>query len=331
LILQPFYRPPDKNLWQGRQDIIAMERFHQVVTVKEVTECLAAPMINPTIVFIGFGSDEGVRRNQGRVGAKAGPDTLRKALANYPLHGGKKKIVQLIDIGNIECNDESLEDAQKALATVVEQVVAQGGFPIVLGGGHETAWGHYQGLSPKWEKSNFAIVNFDAHFDMRQLHEGNKSTSGTSFLQIAQQRKDRELPFHYYCLGIKLSSNTQSLFATAHQWGAKYLTCDDIYEGGVIPHFINKIVSRHDAIYVSVCLDVFDESYAPGVSAPSPYGLQPWHVLKALHLLSGSGKVVALDVVELAPNYDHNDITAKLGASCIADFIYNWPATQVQL
>ena len=76
----------------------------------------------------------------------------------------------IIDLGDVSCPDGDLESSQKSLARVVQEVVSQEAFPLVLGGGHETAWGHYLGLSKYHGK--LGIINFDAHFDLRDLtHE----------------------------------------------------------------------------------------------------------------------------------------------------------------
>lgn len=320
--IKSYYCLPEKNNWQGRQDSDMSERFFQVVALKAFTDFLATPITKPTCVILGFACDEGVRRNQGRIGAKLGPKALRLALANIPLHGQVENLA-ILDVGDILCIDEDLENAQKHLSLTVQQIISKKCIPIVLGGGHETAWGHYSGLASNAD-SSFAIINFDAHFDMRSLKD-NKGTSGTSFLQIAKDRQRKKLPFHYYCIGIQASSNTNMLYQTAEQWGVDYLTCDDIYaHSQELNRFIKKIIAHHDTFYVSVCLDVFAASDAPGVSASSPYGLQPWHVLTALQQLSASGKIIALDVVELAPNLDRDNLTAKLGGLCIAQSLYHW-------
>lgn len=321
--IEPYYRPPQKDLWQGRKDNEKKERFYQAVTLKTFTEFLTQPSLPEKIseFIVGFACDEGVLRNQGRIGAQQGPQALRQALANLAFHHFHQPIPALIDLGDVICPDKKLEQAQAALAYVISKIIDQNGFPIVLGGGHETAWGHYQGLSPRLEKSNFAIVNFDAHFDMRPLvnQQGN---SGTSFLQIAQERQAKNLPFHYYCLGIQSASNTQTLFNIAQQWQVNYLLCDQMYafpQGNA--QFIHQLLTKHDHIYLTLCLDVFAASVAPGVSAASPYGLQPAQVLPLLRQLAQSGKVIALDVVELAPSLDRDQLTAKLGALCIAEFL----------
>lgn len=319
------YTESNQADWQGRTDNgEKLARFFQAVQCQNLAAFLAgAPLSKATVAFLGFACDEGVRRNLGRVGAFKGPDALRQALAELPLHD-KARDYQFIDVGNIQCANGDLEAAQRHLSEAVEALLMHKTFPLLLGGGHETAWGHYLGFCEQVKSKSFAIINFDAHFDMR-LQSNNLGSSGTPFLQIAEHRQQQQLPFDYYCLGIKKSSNTNGLFETAKQWNVKYLTCDEMYDSPEkSAPFIDNIIQSHDVIYVSVCLDVFACAFAPGVSASSPYGLAPWQVLPLLRQISASKKVIALDVVELSPQHDQHAITAKLGALCIAEFLYHY-------
>jgi formiminoglutamase len=311
-----------KDVWQGRVDNDQKERFHQVVEFINPKDLSKRSFPKNTIAFIGFACDVGVKRNHGRVGAKEGPDALRKALSNYPLHDNARNTI-FIDLGNVISKGKALEASQKNLADLIREVVAKKIFPIVLGGGHETAWGHYQGLTAALQDPNFAIVNVDAHFDMRPLSKKGEGSSGTPFLQIAEDRKKHQLPFHYYCIGIQKSANTASLFDTAKQWDVRYITCEEIHD---FPHqldqLIKEVIAKHDKIYLTLCLDAFSSSVAPGVSAVSPNGLLPSQVIPSIRKLAQSGKVIGLDIVELAPRLDHHEMTAKLGAFCLVEFIY---------
>lgn len=318
-----YYRPPNQAIWEGRRDENRIERFFQIVSSHSILLPLNLRSSFNKIALLGFCSDEGVRLNQGRIGAKEGPLALRQSLANYPLHG-KAITMELLDMGDILCPKDQLAQAQMILGKALQNLVQQNIFTIVLGGGHETAFGHYLGLKEQWGDRNLAIVNFDAHFDMRPLLHQQHPTSGTPFLQIAQLRHQAKQNFDYYCVGINAYRNTQALFETAHQWHVKYLTCDEIYSSQEYATlFLNNIIQKHDVIYVSICLDVFAGSIAPGVSSVSPYGLFPWQVIPLLRQLALSQKVIALDVVELAPCYDKGNLTANLGALLIAEFLYH--------
>ena len=93
------------------------------------------------------------------------------------------------DAGNIVCADGDLETSQLALGEVVTILLENGIKPIVIGGGHELAWGHYQGIADAFPQKNLGIINFDAHFDMRPLLAYDQGSSGTPFLQIAKRMR----------------------------------------------------------------------------------------------------------------------------------------------
>ncbi len=101
---------------------------------------------------------------------------------------------------------------------------------------------------------------------------------------------------------------------------------DKIHQEGhqACDNFLGPFVEKARFIYLSICLDVFAAHYAPGVSAPQVLGLLPHQVLSSLEKLAKSGKVVALDIVELAPSLDQDDRTAKLAASLLSDFLHSY-------
>jgi formiminoglutamase len=300
--------------WSGRDDGLGAERLHQHVSVVELAK-LSQAAHAPSFAFLGFCSDEGVRRNEGRVGAVQGPEFLRKSLANLSWDSTRP----LIDVGDVLCTDGDLEKAQKQLGDCVSILLAKHYTPIVLGGGHETAWGHFQGLA-KHHKS-VLIVNFDAHYDMRPLKEGRLGTSGTPFAQIADLCEKQSREFHYICIGLQNSANTKSLHKTAESKHVQAVSAETLHTEGLAStvSLLDKALASHDAVYVSVCMDVFAQAYAPGVSAPQALGLTPWQVLPLLKRLVSSGKLLSFDCVELCPPLDRDQQTSKLAACLIVD------------
>ncbi|MGD9596964.1 MAG: formimidoylglutamase [Steroidobacteraceae bacterium] len=312
------------DVWQGRvdaEDGNLGRRWHQLV------QPLAAGA-RAGVALVGFASDEGVRRNQGRLGAREGPHALRRALAPLAYHGTRD--TPLYDAGDIACDGEDLEGAQRALGARVEALVAQGHFPVLLGGGHEMAWGSFQGASAALAKggrlAHYGIVNFDAHFDLRR----GRASSGTPFLQIHDALAAQGLPFRYLCIGISRAANTPALFDTARRCGATWLTDEDI----VWPRWdaacraIDTFVDSIDALQLSICLDAFPAAVAPGVSAPAARGIAPDLALSLLARVlerarhgEPQSRVVLAEVAELAPGLDPDGRTARLGARLVYDVV----------
>lgn len=317
------YTPPDPNLWRGRDDGPHAPRFHQIVCCEELSSLPTKADQGRQVAIIGFACDVGVRRNQGRPGAVEGPKALRQALGKTPVLLDPSW--RMSDVGDVTARGDDLEGAQQALAETVTRLLEQKYLPIVLGGGHEVAWGHYQGICAAHPNSRIGIVNFDAHYDLRPLLEGDKGSSGTSFLQIAQHRQRRGQRFDYLCIGTQRLCNTRAAHDTAAQLGAVIVPAEVVRQDAkerMITQ-LDTFISSCDVVYVTLCMDVFAAAFAPGVSAPQPLGLYPHQLLPFLQFLAGSGKMVGFDVAEIAPALDCDNMTATLGAALIAEVIHH--------
>lgn len=324
---QNHYLPPNPSLWQGRADIPANSCFFQVIKLLDLRQSISKDP-KPSFVLLGFRCDEGIRRNQGRTGAIEGPIHLRKALAKFPI----QREVTIYDAGDITCTESNLESAQQALAETVALLLQAGMTPIIIGGGHELAWGHYQGIvkclmDPRFngDDNKLAIVNFDAHFDMRPLLPNKHGSSGTPFLQIAEACQTSGRHFDYHCIGIQPAANIPLLFDTAKKYDVKIITAEKLHENDkeFCQQFIHRIIKENKIIYLSLCLDVFAAAFAPGVSAPQALGLTPWQVMPLVRELAASGKVISYDLAELSPPYDKDDRTAKLAANFVYEIIHH--------
>lgn len=317
-MFQKLYQVTSNIIWNGRiddpQDIDSY-RWHQLIQFIDLKNRIKK-VNRLSFCFLGFKSDEGVARNLGRTGAQQGPDSIRKQLSNLPSYFNSE--VDLFDAGDILC-DGNLEQSQFLLAEAVYLILEAGMFPVLLGGGHEIAFGHYLGIN-KYLKTNFkknpAIINVDAHFDMRPYQNGG--TSGTMFHQIADTNISQNEPFKYFVLGIQQSANTKSLFKRANNFGAKYILARDIKTETLNDVFekIDNFISD-ESVYLTICTDVFSSSVAPGVSSPQPFGMQPEIALQIIKHLAKSGNLISFDIAEVAPRFDDDDQTSKLASIII--------------
>lgn len=294
--------------WQGRfdGDDPLNHRIFQRVTLEENYDTIKAG----DFALHGFAVDEGVKRNKGRVGAKNAPDLIRKNMSNFPVISAG---FVLKDFGNVHCENSDLEKAQNDLAEKVHLVLKMGGRSIVLGGGHEVMFAHYSGIQKAFPEKKIGIINIDAHFDNREIEANVGATSGTGFWQIAQKEE-----LHSLHIGIQRNSNTLKLFDNAHKFGMKYILCDELFFEN-LPSLYEKIdafTATTDIIYLTVCMDVFNSSIAPGVSALAYNGIFAdasfMHFFR--HILN-SKKLIAMDIAEINPAYDNDERTSKLGAS----------------
>lgn len=303
-----------QNIWQGRLDGEEL-LFHRLF--QRVKEEQNYDNILPNdFALHGFAVDEGVRRNKGRQGAKDAPNVIRKNMSNFPVNLPN---FAMLDFGNITCEDGNLENTQNNLAKNVSKVLLKGGKSLVLGGGHEVTYAHYLGIKTAFPEQKIGIINIDAHFDNRQPEKGVGPSSGTGFWQIAQ-----EGPINSLHIGIQRNSNTLKLFDTAHQYGMKYILADELFFENLpsVYQRIDDLLENVDYVYLTICMDVFNASIAPGVSASAYNGIFAdatfMHFYR--HILKNK-KLVALDVAEVNPSFDIQDRTARLAACLVNEWL----------
>ena len=302
-----------RALWTGRDDgpDPAARRWHQSVQFIDLAKQLEH-FFDPTICFIGYASDQGVRANQGRAGAAEGPSRLRARMAALPEVNG----VTLLDGGDIVPGATVLE-TQHALAWAVERIVRAGAMPVILGGGHDLAFGHFLGVARARERAP-ACINFDAHLDMRAIGDAGPN-SGTPFTQAMEWCLAHEVPFRYAALGTQRLGNTAELFDRAHDAGALIVDVDGFALDTVeeVMDALNDEVADEE-LCLSIDLDVFAAAYAPGVSAPSAMGIVPDAAFRRLYRgILESERVMGVEIAELNPALDLDDRTARLGAALI--------------
>ncbi|OAN18113.1 formimidoylglutamase [Photobacterium jeanii] len=340
----------DMSPWQGRHDPedgeLGMRWHHKVMPADNANE--------QGIMLLGFACDEGVNRNKGRTGAYDAPMAIRRTLANMAWHHKEP----VYDGGNIHCNDGNLEQAQLRLADDVARALRQKHKVIVFGGGHEVAWGTFQGLgnyllqkqnieqplddvswtaTPSSQATQHAnqatnnhiprigIINFDAHFDLRNLPDslgGTLGSSGTPFHQAARFCELQGWPFQYACLGVSRPSNTQALFAKADKLGVTYIE-DTELTYNKLDHALealNHFIAQCDHLYLTIDMDAFPAAVAPGVSAPAAKGI-PLDIAEALlqpifnaRNAHHERKLLVADIAELNPRFDIDNQTTLLAA-----------------
>lgn len=312
--------------WQGRSDSSETgdtRRMHHI----------AAPFVGgtpphanaPAPVLMGFACDAGVRRNQGRPGAALGPAAIRQALANLAAHG----LAQFQDAGDIGCAGDALEAAQQDYADAVTRLLASGARPVLLGGGHEIAWGSFLGLRQHLDQTADAgrllVLNLDAHLDLRTARPPN---SGTPFDQIAQYCAQHDHAWRYACLGVSVPNNTAALFARADALQACVLPDSQLQERHLAQaqQRLDALMRDCEHVYLTIDLDVLPGAVAPGVSAPAALGV-PLPVIEALvEQVIQSGKLRLADIAELNPLHDQDHRTAKVAARLAWQLLQGRPA-----
>jgi len=336
----------DMSLWTGRVEPFETQRARYWYQLAQPYDFDKA---GQRVGLVGFACDQGVRRNQGRIGARAAPPLLKSTFASLPVikeiqDSFEGKLTTLMaDAGDIECEDNDefaeqiLEQAQQRYADVITSVIKQGSLAIGLGGGHAIAYGSFLGL---WQAMQTApsdqdkikaqtvigIINFDAHLDIRA---SDVATSGTPFRQIAEHLQAFNQPFHYCCIGVSRLSNTAALFDRADDLGVQIISDEDCNHkkwkklASQITHFIEQV----DIIYLTIDMDCMPASVVPGVSAPAAYGINLGFVERAVKLIMSSGKVKIADIAEINPTYDIDNRSCKVAARLLSTIVERYLLT----
>lgn len=316
------YSAADLSIWTGRDDSTEsgdVRRLFQIVRSSDTSN-----LPKHSAAILGFACDAGVARNKGRVGSFDGPDTIRKILAGLPAHHHQV----LYDCGTVSCVDSDLESAQSELGQRIANILSNQVSPVIIGGGHEIAWGSFQGLK-RWltllenahatanhPKRKLLILNLDAHFDLRTSRPGS---SGTPFDQIATDCLNEGRPFKYACWGVSRIANTPALFDRARKLEVDIL--EDIHFQERHLHSalsrLHTLLDDADDVYLTMDIDVLPASVAPGVSAPASLGVPLTVIETVAQSVKESGKMRLADLAEFNPRFDIDGHTARAVARLV--------------
>ncbi len=276
-----------------------------------------------TIGIVGVPTDEGVKRNGGRVGAKEGPDAIRAEFyKRTPFVLGKERSpssIPIFDFGNVKIG-KSLEETHSRLTDTVQTLVGAGIIPIVLGGGHDIAYPNFLGFSAK--KKNVGVINIDTHLDFRKPIP--KRNSGTSFRQMLDHPASALNAMNLVEVGIQSFANAADHYSELVERGATVFSLRDVRSEGITKTLdlaYELAAASIDSLYVSFDMDVVHSADAPGVSAPLPTGFTAEEFLTAALFAGKRRKTKLIDIVEVNPKYDVDSRTSKLAALAMMYFL----------
>lgn len=268
---------------------------------------------SPTeVVLIGFPSDEGVRRNGGRVGAARAPELIRsifKRLTPHPEHFDDHVAVlsSMHDVGDVDVSGD-LEADQQLLGSLVGSVLESNQIPVIIGGGHETSFGHVLGYDQLRQK--VSIINWDAHPDVRPLKDGHPH-SGSPFRQALELGRGTVLD--YTVAGLQPQHVAREHLQYMNSRKSAWFWAEELDRVAVqgIFHGVTK------STMVSIDMDVVNQAYAPGVSAPSAGGITDRQLFEIAYQAGLHPLVRSMDVVEVNPEHDQDMRTVRLGAMAL--------------
>ncbi len=249
-----------------------------------------------------------------RNGYKDAPRAIRKANANIETLNifNHQDIAELLiyDAGDLNWEKENIKSKINTISKTTNNILRKNMYPIIIGGEHSILAANSKALPPK-----STLVVLDAHADLRNEYEGNAYSHACAVKRaIMNNEFEKIIIFGLRAISIEEKKSIEALNTTIF-WAKDILkqSISEIRDLGI------KIAEESNAIFVSIDLDVFDPSVAPGVGNPEPMGLIPQQVFFFLNELAG--KTIGMEISEYIPKYDVSEITSFLAARAIHTII----------
>ncbi|GIJ46795.1 agmatinase [Virgisporangium aliadipatigenens] len=252
-----------------------------------------------------------------RPGARFGPRALR-ALAYHPgtyhLDLGIEifENLDVVDHGDAYCPHGLTEQGHRNIEEKVRDVVDAGAFPVIIGGDHSITWPAATAVARKHGWGRLGLVHFDAHADTADTVEGNLASHGTPMRRLIESGAVRGRNFVQ--IGLRGYWPPADVFEWMREQELTWHLMHEVWERGikaVMADAIARASDGCDAIYLSVDIDVLDPGTAPGTGTPEPGGMHAADLLRAVRAVALETPLVALDVVEVSPPYDHAELTVN--------------------
>lgn len=278
--------------------------------------------INADVAVMGAPFDLGT---QWRAGARFGPRAIRDASTLFSFgHAGAydheddvtylpSDSVGIVDIGDADIIHTDTINSHENIEFGVRKILKAGALPVVLGGDHSITIPCINAFD---DQEPIHVVQIDAHLDFVDERFGVRYGHGNPMRRAAEKDHVSGLTQ----LGIRnVSSTTKEGYEDARRMGSDILSVRQFREHGV--EGVLARIPENTRYYVTIDIDGFDPSIAPGTGTPSHGGFLYYEILEFMSGLAQRGEIVGIDLVEVAPAYDPSAITAILSAQLLMNMI----------
>ena len=283
--------------------------------------CLDWDTIDADCAILGAPYDFGT---QYRPGARFGPRAIREASTLFSFgHAGAydheddavylPASVRIVDMGDADIVHTNTEMSHANIEFGVRKALAAGALPVILGGDHSINIPCVRAFD---DQEPIHIVQIDAHLDFVDERHGVRHGHGNPMRRAAECDHVSGLSQ----IGIRnVSSTAKEGYDAARAMGSDIVSVRQFRKLGVAAML--ERVPKGVRYYVTIDIDGFDPSIAPGTGTPSHGGFLYYEVLELLQGLAKQGNVAGIDLVEVAPDYDQSGITSFLAAQTLLNFI----------
>lgn len=277
--------------------------------------------IDADVAILGAPFDAGT---QFRAGARFGPRAVRDASTLFSFgHAGAYDHeddctylgpeVRIVDIGDADIVHTDTETSHANIETGVRAILAAAALPVIIGGDHSINIPCIRAFD---DQRPIHILQIDAHLDFVDIRHGVRHGHGNPMRRAAEQGHVTGIT----ALGIRnVSSTTREGYVAARAMGDDFLSVRQTRRLGVA-----GVLARIPAgarLYITIDIDGFCPSIAPGTGTPSHGGFLYYEVLEILQAATRAHDVVGIDLVEVAPDYDRDGTTAILAAQVLLNLL----------
>src|SRR4051795_5033580 len=287
----------------------------------------AAAVSAADVVVVGAPWDGGTSH---RPGTRFGPQSIRQT--DYLPHDGSRphlalrvdglQDLRVVDAGDVEMPPGEQERSRQNLEEAVYAVASQDTIPLVLGGDHSITLPDATGVARHLGFGKVSMIHFDAHADTGDIEFGSLYGHGTPMRRLIESgalRGDRFLQ-----LGLRGYWPDEPVLQGMAAHGLRSYEMTEIVARGLetcLTEAFEIATTDCEGVFISVDIDVCDPGHAPGTGTPEPGGFSARELLDAVRRICYELPVLGVDVVEVAPPYDHADITALLGNRVVLEVI----------
>jgi agmatinase len=301
----------------GQVDATQMPRYGGIATFAHLPQINEVTDVDVAIVGVPF--DTGVSY---RPGARFGPNHVRESSRllrpyNPAANVSPFATQQVVDAGDIAANPFDIEEAISSIHKSYDQLLERAKRVVTIGGDHTITLPILRSLRAK--HGPISVVHFDAHLDTWDSYFGADYTHGTTFRRASEEGLlDPEGCMH---IGIRGPLYAAKDLTDDNALGFQIFSSVEFQDLGVAAA-IEKMKARvgKRPMYISIDIDVLDPAHAPGTGTPEAGGLTSRELLSLLRATAGMN-VIGADIVEVAPAYDHAQITGIAASHAMYELI----------
>ena len=281
----------------------------------------ASEVASGDIALLGLPFDSSI---PSRTGARLGPRAFREAFPSLTTFNGTDDLrhARVSDLGDLDLPPTSVRLAHEKVQQASAELFGSGAFPFFIGGDNGLTGAILRGLAQSRPDIDLGLIVIDAHYDVREYDSEETLSSGTPY------RRALELPIckgdRTVIVGTRPFANSSYYDQWLRERGVGTISVDEFDDRSpmdIARDVLASLESRSSAIFLSIDIDAVTAGEAPGSSAAAPGGLRSREIIRFVREVARSKKLIGIDLSELSPPWDVQNMTAKLAARLFLEVV----------